>query len=130
MSGRRGLSRRAALGLMAAACLLFALALWLGGSRETLRLEAAAEPERMLEGNNEEERVALELLPGEKLNLNTATAGELERLPGIGKTLSRAIVDYREEHGPFRSVDELLEVPGIGQKRLDGIRDLVTVEEE
>ena len=127
MNGRKGLSRPAALGLMAAACLLFVLLLRPFGAREPLRMEAAADPERVLEGNNVPDPAAQELLPGEKLNLNTAPARELERLPGIGKTLAQAIVEYREKHGPFRSVEELLQVPGIGEKRLAAIRELVTV---
>jgi competence protein ComEA len=61
------------------------------------------------------------------LDLNSATASELEELPGIGPKLARAIVAYREEHDPFRSVDDLLRVPGIGPATLERIRDLVTV---
>ena len=130
MSGRKRLSGRAALGWMAGLCLLFSAALLLFGNgalREELAPEASAAPERTLQGGNDPAQTALELLPEEKLDLNSATAEELQKLPGIGETLSRAIVDYREEHGPFRSVEELLQVPGIGEKRLDEIRDLVTV---
>jgi len=62
-----------------------------------------------------------------KLNLNRATAKELEALPGIGPALAARIVAYREEHGPFAALDDLLRVPGIGPKTLDRLRDLVTV---
>src|ERR1051326_6650953 len=51
------------------------------------------------------------------LDLNTATATELDALPGIGPVLAARIVQHRREHGPFRSVDELLSVPGIGARR-------------
>lgn len=57
------------------------------------------------------------------VNLNTADAATLTReLKGIGATKAKAIVDYREEHGPFSSVDELLEVKGIGSATLEKIR--------
>ncbi|MEW6567646.1 MAG: helix-hairpin-helix domain-containing protein [Chloroflexota bacterium] len=63
-----------------------------------------------------------------RLNLNTATAPELELLPGIGPVLASNIIAYREAHGPFQSVEQLLDVPGIGPAKLSQIRDLVTVE--
>ena len=62
------------------------------------------------------------------LDINAATAEELERLTGIGPVLAQAIVDYRAAHGPFRSTDELLAVSGIGEAKLGGIRDEVTVD--
>jgi len=72
---------------------------------------------------------AEELVPeAEPVDINAATAEELEELMGIGPALAQAIVDYREEHGPFASVDELLEVSGIGETRLDNIRNDVTIE--
>lgn len=61
------------------------------------------------------------------IDLNTATIDQLETLPGIGPTLAQRIIDHREEHGPFRSVDELLDVSGIGEQRLADIRSKVTV---
>jgi competence protein ComEA len=61
------------------------------------------------------------------INVNTATADELEALPGIGPTLAAAIVQERDRNGPFRSVDELTRVPGIGEGRLAQLHDLVTV---
>lgn len=63
----------------------------------------------------------------EKINLNTATAAELETLPGIGESRAAAIVAYREEHGAFQSVEELLEVPGIGEATLEKVRDMAEV---
>ena len=64
---------------------------------------------------------------GGKVNLNTATSAELEALPGIGQVLAQSIVDYRTQHGPFRSVRDLLKVEGIGEKKFDSLKDYVTV---
>jgi competence protein ComEA len=61
------------------------------------------------------------------VNVNSGTAEELETLPGIGEVLAAAIIAYREEHGPFASVDQLVDVSGIGDATLEEIRDLVTV---
>jgi competence protein ComEA len=61
------------------------------------------------------------------INVNTATATQLEALPGIGPTLAAAIVQERERGGQFRSVDDLTRVPGIGDGRLAQLHDLVTV---
>ena len=54
----------------------------------------------------------------------------LKTLPGIGEVLAQRIVDYREAHGPFRSVEELIAVEGIGEGKLEKLRELVTVEVE
>jgi competence protein ComEA len=64
---------------------------------------------------------------GGPIDLNLASTGLLETLPGIGPALASAIVDYREGNGPFRSVDEIVDVPRIGPATLNNIRDLVTV---
>lgn len=66
-------------------------------------------------------------LAGGLVNLNSADATELDSLPGIGPAIAARIIAWRDEYGPFRSVDELLAVSGIGEKTLDGFRDLVTV---
>jgi competence protein ComEA len=65
--------------------------------------------------------------PAGPVDLNRATAEELDTLPGIGPTTAAAIVDHREENGPFASVDDLEAVRGIGPAKLDAIRDLVAV---
>jgi competence protein ComEA len=64
---------------------------------------------------------------GGLVNINAASATELEALPGIGEVLAATIVAYRDEHGPFASVDQLEDVSGIGPSTLEEIRDLVTV---
>jgi competence protein ComEA len=65
--------------------------------------------------------------PGVPLNLNTATPEQLDQLDGIGPTTAQHIVEYREAHNGFGSVDELDQVPGIGETRLAAIRDKVRV---
>lgn len=62
-----------------------------------------------------------------KVNINTAGLTELTTLTGIGEVKGQAIIDYRTEHGPFASVDELTNVSGIGDKTLAKIRDQITV---
>jgi len=61
------------------------------------------------------------------VDLNTATIEQLDALPGIGPATAQKIVADRTENGPFRSVDDLLRVTGIGAKKLDALKDLVTV---
>lgn len=62
------------------------------------------------------------------LNLNTCAAGELERLPGIGPNTARSILERREAGGGFKKKEDLLLVKGVGPKKYDAIRELVTVE--
>ncbi len=62
-----------------------------------------------------------------KVNLNTATAEQLDTLAGVGPATAAKILAFREQHGGFGSVEELADVPGIGERRLEALRDLVTV---
>lgn len=63
----------------------------------------------------------------ELISLNQATADQLQTLEGIGPKKAQAIVSYREEHGPFPSIDSLTEVPGIGETTLQRIKDQITL---
>jgi competence protein ComEA len=62
---------------------------------------------------------------GAKVSLGSATAEQLDELDGIGPTLAERIVEYRQAHGGFRSIDDLGEVEGIGEKRLESLREAV-----
>lgn len=73
------------------------------------------------------EEVAPEFRP---VNLNTAGLEELDSLPGIGESLARRILAYREANGPFESVEEIMEVSGIGEAKLAELEDWVTVDNE
>jgi competence protein ComEA len=64
---------------------------------------------------------------GGQVNLNTATLPDLQTLPGVGPVLAQRIVDRRTKQGPFRSVDDLRQVDGIGETRFKQLKDLVTV---
>ena len=61
------------------------------------------------------------------VNINSATTRELEALPGIGEVIAQRIVDYRNTHGSFRSVDDLINVKGIGEKKLADLKPYATV---
>ena len=64
-----------------------------------------------------------------RINVNTADAAALEGLPGIGQTRAAAIIAFREEHGPFRSISDLMQVQGIGEGILNRIKDRICVED-
>jgi competence protein ComEA len=66
-------------------------------------------------------------VPGQPVNLNTATLEQLDTLSGIGPTTAQKILDYRQEQGGFGSIEELGEIPGIGEKRLASLREEVTL---
>jgi competence protein ComEA len=93
--------------------LIAILALPVPGSTPMVPLPGAAD-----DGRADQSRV--------RININTATAAELEALPGVGEVIAARIVAYREESGPFRSVDDLINVEGISDRAIDKIRELVT----
>lgn len=62
-----------------------------------------------------------------KININTAALSELESLPGIGRVTAGSIISYREQNGGFKTVDELMDVDGIGQVKFDAVKDLITI---
>ena len=64
---------------------------------------------------------------GAPLNLNTATADQLEALPGIGPAMATRILEYREKNGPFKKIEDLMQVKGIGEKAFLKLKPLVSV---
>ena len=100
-------------------CLLLGLFL-----RDRAALEAPASVETRLTAPVEEVRP-----DPSPVNLNAADEAALTALPGIGEELAARIVEYREEHGPFETVEALTEVSGIGQGKLAALEGLVTVED-
>lgn len=72
----------------------------------------------------------IELLPGETVNINTADVEELRKLPGIGEVLAQRIIDHRDTHGPFRSIEEITEIEDIGEGRFERIRLLIVAGNE
>lgn len=62
-----------------------------------------------------------------QIDLNTSTAKELQQLPGIGKGLAKRIIDYRIANGPFKNVEDLIKVKGIGKKMFARMQDRLTV---
>ena len=83
----------------------------------------AAEEDSSGEGKSGEAARPDSLLPGEVINVNTADVYDLRRLPGIGEKRAQDIIAYREEHGPFQTVDELTNVSGIGPGILENLRE-------
>ena len=63
----------------------------------------------------------------ELININTASAEELDSLPGIGATLAQRIIEYREQNGPFINAEDIINVPGIGVGNYERFKDLITV---
>ncbi len=61
------------------------------------------------------------------VNLNTATAEELERLPGIGEAMARKVIEYREQNGPFRRPEEIIIIDGFSERKYRAIADVVCV---
>jgi len=105
-----------------------------GGITEEANLDALNLAAKLIDGQKVYvpkvgENIPAEILEsssvGIPVNLNSATCKQLEELPGIGEVIAQRIVDYRTEHGAFKSIDGLLEVEGIGPKKFESIKDKV-----
>lgn len=66
---------------------------------------------------------------GDKININTADAADLDKLPGIGPVRAADIISYRQSRGDFQSIEELKNIKGIGDKTFENLKDLVTIGE-
>jgi competence protein ComEA len=64
---------------------------------------------------------------GEKININSAPADVLDRLPRIGPKVALRIIDFRKQNGPFKKIEELMKVKGIGEKTFAKLKDLITI---
>jgi competence protein ComEA len=64
---------------------------------------------------------------GERIDINSASAEQLVVIPGIGKVMADRIIQFREEHGPFSKVEELLKIKGIGEKSLEKLRPYIKI---
>jgi competence protein ComEA len=104
----------------------FTLAFFIGRSSVHAQITTERAPETLVR-----ELPAAQSEPEEpqKLELNRATRAELEALPGIGPVLAERIDAWREANGPFVSVEQIMDVEGIGEKKLDELRDSIYVED-
>ena len=95
-----------------------------GSSGMQVITERKADPEAMMKGGQENEQ-PYRVMPGDVININTADASELQRLPGIGAVLADAIVAWRTENGPFGKAEDLMKVPGIGADTFSAVSDYI-----
>ena len=86
-----------------------------------------AAPEEAAESTQTVAEEAVDATADDRLDLNTATAEDLQELPGIGEVIAQRIIDYRELCGRFLDPEQLMEVDGIGQAKYEKLRELVTV---
>ena len=84
-------------------------------------------PEAVFEPYEQAEVSAAETMARQRIDINTASAAELETLPGIGPKLAEEIIDYRKAHGRFKSRKDLMQVKGIGEKTYEKLEDFIRV---
>jgi len=78
--------------------------------------------------NDASHALANKKLEADKININSAPATEIEKLPGVGEVLAGRIIAYREQHGPFRRVEHLMMVRGISERKFRDIKFLIKTE--
>ena len=78
-------------------------------------------------GSPQAEGSPLSTVQNVRININRANKSQLESLPGVGAVKAQSILAYREKNGPFQSIDDIVKVSGIGDKTLEGLRDLITI---
>jgi competence protein ComEA len=94
---------------------------------ENINLASELHDGQQLRVPAEGEHVADSVAESQKVQINSASAPQLEQLPGIGPVLAQNIVDHRQRYGPFQRPEDLLEVDGIGTSKLEGLVDLIVV---
>ena len=114
--------------LLAAVLIIACVFAALKPSEQGIRTERSAKSSEIMTGGDNVS--SDELLPGDKVNVNTADLDKLCLLPGIGESLGQRIIDYREENGKFASLDELAEIDGIGEKTLKDIKMYIVLEDD
>jgi len=110
--------------LICCACLAFTCGLFVGRNSNHTPIQLSPLPKPT---QNSAGQVTTPDLPQEKIDINTATAAQLQQLPGIGPTLAQRIVDYRQQNGPFSKIGDLVNVSGIGEGRLESLLDYITI---
>ena len=129
------MSRKLSLIILAAIFLIYLIILgidvlsFMPAKETAVVVEETVGREALLTGADDNSSIRRELLPDERININTATDTELERLPGIGPGLAEAILQYRRENGDFICIEDIMKVKGIGQGRFDDIAGNISVEE-
>lgn len=116
--------------VLALLCLLFAAFLggfFLGRNANPSEVQLSRQPDATTVTESTPPTSAA--APGGLICLNTATAQQLQTLPGIGPTLAQRIIDYRDANGPFTALEQLMLVEDIGEKRFAAIKDYLTLEE-
>lgn len=96
---------------------------------DSVQTERYAPQERVLTGGDPDEEVD-ELMPGELVDINTADANRLRLLPGIGDVTAEKIIDFRRENGGFDCIEDIMNVSGIGEKKFEQLKELITVGKE
>lgn len=78
--------------------------------------------------NTDSYNVSSDMVKDGKININTASKELLMEIDGVGESLASRIIEYRTQNGPFESIEEIMNVSGIGQKKLEDMRDMICVE--
>lgn len=78
-------------------------------------------------GTTKNSASSTKLAPGEKVNINHADSGQLDKLPGVGPSTAQKIIDYRNANGGFKSIEEIKQVPGIGDKKFNDLKDYIII---